>query len=229
MIFPSLELENTVQVDDKTRLDGVKSFITPDEADITLVEIEPLSGSGFIDVTTNRFLDWQYVTDETVTVSIRITTDGAPTTITKDMIIISVVDDALFSSDSQLESHEPDILKYTENGRNSFLNVHRTAQIRILDWLDAQRIWDNDGNRMTKANIIDIEEFQQWSKYLTLQMVFEGLSNETDDIFQEKMTRYRTLAESPKNRGALRLDFNNDGEIDSTEKTNLKSLRLVRR
>jgi len=34
-IFPSLELEKIIQTNDKTRLDGTKSFKTVDEADIT--------------------------------------------------------------------------------------------------------------------------------------------------------------------------------------------------
>ncbi len=83
-IFPNLKLEDIVQINDKTRLDASKSF-TADEAAVTLVEIEPESAAGFIDITptvaTNSkqyFLDWSYSgTSRTVTVSVRITTDGA--------------------------------------------------------------------------------------------------------------------------------------------------------
>jgi hypothetical protein len=51
MIFPLVESEPIVQVSDKTRLSAVKSFKSNDEPAISLVEIEPESGSGFINVT----------------------------------------------------------------------------------------------------------------------------------------------------------------------------------
>ena len=56
-IFPNAELEEVVQVDDKTRLDARKSFVSKDEADVTLIEVEPEAGSGFIDVTGSSFKD----------------------------------------------------------------------------------------------------------------------------------------------------------------------------
>jgi len=41
MIFGVLELEKVIQIDDRTRLDASKSYTTPDEGDITLIEIQP--------------------------------------------------------------------------------------------------------------------------------------------------------------------------------------------
>ena len=57
-IFPHIELEDIVQVNDRTRLSAIKSFVSKDEAAVTLVEIEPESGSGFIDVTGAKQADW---------------------------------------------------------------------------------------------------------------------------------------------------------------------------
>ena len=54
MIFPVLELEKTVQLNDKTRLDGRKSYTTPEEAAISLVEIQPEAGQPFFTVTSDR-------------------------------------------------------------------------------------------------------------------------------------------------------------------------------
>lgn len=228
MIFPVLKLEDIVQVDDQTRLDASKSYVTPDEASITLIEIEPDTGLGFIDVTSSMYLDYQYSTDGNKSVSVRITTDGSPLTLSKTLPIISSVDDYLFSSDEELTSHESDILEYVKAGRNSFLNFHRNAQDRILTYLDEHRITDLDGNRLTKAAITDIEEVNDWSKFLTLRLIFGSLSNSVDDLFRAKAEDYRTLEGVSKNRSQLRLDKDGDGNTD-TVAYDTRSLRLVRK
>lgn len=87
MIFPVLKLEDVVQVNDQTRLDATKSYKTPDEAAITLVEIEPELEAGFIDVTSSKYLDYQYSSDGDKDVTVRITTDGVPTQLTKVLSI----------------------------------------------------------------------------------------------------------------------------------------------
>jgi len=228
-IFPNLELEATVQENDKTRLDGTKTFVTSDEAAITLVEIEPVAANGFIDVTANQYLDWAYSTDGTATVQIRVTTDGSPVTISKTIEVVTAVDDKLFSSDADLTGHEPDILKWVRNGRSSFLDAHRAAQDRIIGWLDEHRIHDTTGARLTKADVIDTEEVADWSKFLTLQLIFEGLSNAVDDLFSIKASRYAHRVEGVRNRAVLRLDRNNDGEASVGEREDMRSSRLVRR
>lgn len=228
MIFPTLELEQTLQVDDRTRLSAEKSYITPDENAITLIEIEPEAGSGFIDVTSSRYLDWQYSTDGSKSVTVRVTTDGSPVTFSRTLPVLSVADDRLFSSDSELLPYEPNLLEWVREGRNSFLDVHRAAQDRILSWLDENRIWDEQGNRLTKEDITDLEEVNDWSKFMTLRLIFEGLSNAVDDIFHEKALRYMEMESKARNRAALRLDRDNDGETDVI-KTDLRSMGLYRR
>jgi hypothetical protein len=228
MIFPVIKLEDIVQVGDQTRLDARKSYTTPDEAAITLIEIEPDTGLGFLDITSSSHLDYQYSTDGTKTISLRVTTDGSPETVTKTLEVITETDDKLFSTDEELTPHEPDILEYVRPGRNSFLNVHRTAQDRILTWLDEHRITDNDGGRLTKAAIVDTEEVNDWSKFMVLRLVFEGLSNSTDDIFHAKALRYRELEAIARNRSQLRLDKDGDGETDKVA-YDTRTFRLVRK
>ena len=228
-IFPKLILEAKAQVDDKTRLDGTTTFISTDEAAISLVEIEPEDSSGFIAVTSDKYLDWSYATAGDKVVSIRVTTDGSPETSTKTITVVTEATDKLFSSDAELVPHEPDIMNYLPEGKNSYLNIHRLAQDRILTSLDEKRIWDNDGNRLTSADIVDTEEVNDWSKYLTLTYIFEGLSNDIGDIFHEKALRYRNMAKKAASRGVLRLDLNNDGTISSSEKADVRSMTLLRR
>lgn len=229
MIFPVLELEQVVQVDDKTRLNAKKTYATPDEADISLIEIEPETGAGFFDVTTDRVLDYQYSTDGAKTVSLRVTTDGAPETLTRTLNIVTAADDKLFSTDAELLPYEPNILDWVRSGRNSFLDVHRAAQDRIISYLDEHKIWDVNGNRLTKDAVVDIEEVNDWSKFLTLELIFEGLSNAIDDIFAQKKLRYSKMRQDAQNRAAIRLDRDGDGSLDDERILNLRSVALKRR
>lgn len=237
MIFPKLTLENIVQVDDKTRLDGSLSFITKDEADITLVEIEPDTGAGFIDVTGNLdrpeankqwYLDWAYSSDGDKSVTIRITTDGAPTTKTFTLPIISEADDRLFSNDDELVSHEAEILRYLKKGKSSYRYQHRRAQARILAWLDEHRIWKTDDSRFVKEDIHDIQEVKEWSIFETLTLIFEDQVVSVDDVFSQKLMSYKKLRDGARNRGALRLDRDGDGENERVP-YDIKTARMVRR
>ena len=63
---------------------------------------------------------------------------------------------------------------------------------------------------------------------MTLRLIFEGLSNALDDIFHEKALRYMEMESKARNRAALRLDRDNDGETDVI-KTDLRSVGLYRR
>ena len=225
-IFKSLRLENIVQVDDKTRIDARKTFVSPDESSITVVEIEPESGAGFIDVTDTYYLDWQYSMDGDKAITLRVTTDGSPESLTKTLSIISAENDKLFSTDSELLPYEPNILEWTRDGRSSFIDFYREAQSRILTFLDEQRIWDSNGDRLTKDAIIDVKEVNDWSKFIVLKTIFEGLSNAVDDIFGIKAIKYLNLEKEARDRAAVRLDLNGDGESSPVDKI---SSHIIRR
>jgi hypothetical protein len=222
MIFPVLETEDVVQVNDQTRLSAVKSFISKDEQSISLVEIQPESGGSWIDVTGGNssewYLDWIYTgSSRTVTVSVRITTNASPTVLTKTVSVKSVADDKLFSADQDLLAFEPDILKWVPDGRASFLNIHRAAKTKILEALDESGIVDSNGNKLTDAAVVDVTEVRAWSRDMTLSLIFKGLINQVDDVFTIKSKYYASEAEKRKNRAVLRLDLNGDGEISKDE------------
>lgn len=240
MIFPYLEVETTLQALDRTRLSGVKSFTSKDEAKISLVEIEPEAGAGFItlgayphppDVPKPQdwFLDYQYLTSGTKAVTLRITTDGLPTAVVQNIVVVTEAQDLLWSSDHDLRAHEPDILQWVEKGRNSFKNIHRKSQVHILEWLDALRIWRDDGTRLEKADLKITTDLRELSTYLTLYFIFMGLQNKPDDVFSVKAKFYESKAKETKGRGRIQADFNQDGEVDSSESNDLTTFRMVRR
>jgi len=194
-IFPIIETENIVQIDDKTRIKADKTYVAKGSAAITLVEIQPEGTESFINVTGTSsrdwYLDWNYSgISRTVTVAVRVTTDGLPVTSTRDIEIITQADDKLFSSDDDITPYESDVLKYVEQGRNSFLNKHRAVQGLILDVLNDEGIYDSSGNRITKDAIIDIAEVNTWSKFWTLGLIFDDFQNSEGDKFLEKANKY---------------------------------------
>jgi hypothetical protein len=231
-IFPVLETEDIVQEIDKTRLNAVKSFVSKGVTAITLVEIEPEAGYGFIDVTGTSYkdwyLDWSYSgPSRSETISLRVTA-GTTSTITKTIQVLTAADDYLFSVDQDIMALEPDILKWCPEGKNSYLNIHREAQKKIIDWLDESGVTDTEGNKLTKEAVVDVSEVRSWSRYLTLSLIFRSIYNAVDDVFSDKSKYYETLAKKASDRAILRLDLDGDGEINLGEAIVVMSKDLVR-
>tara|TARA_R110001632_G_scaffold52197_6_gene129727 strand:+ start:159 stop:839 length:681 start_codon:yes stop_codon:yes gene_type:complete len=212
MIFIRGKLEDVVQVGDKTRLDFARTYAI-DGSEIVKVEIQPEVTGEFYDVTDDLYLDWVYDTDADKQVVCRVT-DGSLVEETKNLII-SVLDeetDNLFSTDTDIVPLEPELLKWVQDGRDSFLDKHRASQREILEELNNAGYSKSDGTRYEAVDIVDIKEFKELSKYTTLRIIFEGISNDIDDVFHEKAVRANTKAVDTKKRAYLRLDVNGDGE-----------------
>lgn len=232
MIFPHIESELIVQVNDKTRISAIKSFTSKDESEITLVEIRPDGAESFIDVTGDKqsdwYLDWEYATDGDKTITVRITTDGSPVTETKTLTVISAADDKLFSRDSELTQHESNILKYVRPGRNTFLDFHRRAQTEILEWLDLKGYHDDDGNKLTKDSIVDVSEVRYWATFATLRLIFNDLWNSQGDSFKAKAEMYTSKEDAARAKIKFRVDLDGNNEIGDGEFLRTNSPWLVR-
>lgn len=241
MIFHKLNLEDIVQTDDATRIDASQTFVSPDEGAIVLMRVSPDNGVTWYDVTNidpeKRYLDWAYNTDGDKTIKLEVTTDSSAAS-EKDFLlsVISKQDDCLFSSDSDLRKHEPEILCFLRRGRKSFLDVHRCAQKIIIDWLAMQidvkdcEIDTSDGcvvRKLTKKDLYDLEEVRSWSVYQALIIIFEGLSNQEGDVYSQKVARYSELMYRARSRSEVTTDFDQDGKADYKEK--MRTTRLTRK
>ena len=219
MIFPILECELKVQENDKTRLDARKTFTTPDEGAITKYEIEPEADAGYFDVTTNKYLDWSYSLAGTATVSLRITIGVDTETATKDIEVLSESDDCLFSKDSEIIPYEPDVLDFVRSGRSSFIDVHRSAKDNIISKLVSLNLFGQSGNKVEAKDLIGLDDVKGWSKFLTLQTIFEGISNASDDVFSRKADKYALLAKAAEDKTVKNLDRDSDGVIDDRDES----------
>ena len=231
-IFPKVTIDPVIQVNDGVRIDATRTYVSSDEEAITLVEIRPTTTGSFIDVTgsssSDWYLDYQYDTAQSETIAIRVTTDGIATTLTKTVAIISVADDKLLSGDDDLLEIETGILDFLKPGRTSFINIHRASLKQILNELDRRKIWDTDGNKLTKDDLVTTLDFRLWSVYLTLAAIYLDAYNSTDEVFLNKGNYYLSLAKEEAARGALRLDRDGDGVTDSAKLDN-KTVGLLKR
>lgn len=220
--------QKKVQVDEKFRVDLSQTFLHPGEPDLQTLTVT-LDGQTY-DVLANKYLDYAFSTAGSKTITVDATHVGGVEPAAQKSVSLEVVTAAsenLFSEDSDLISHEPDLLNYLHEYRADYRYAHRLAQESILNSLDEANIRDSNGNRLTAAAIVDIEEVRYWSKYQALAFIFEALSNQVEDIFNEKGARYRTLRDSAKNRAVIRFDQDGDGVAD--EEATFRSTRLIRR
>jgi len=238
-IFGVLETDLVVQVNEKVRLDASKTFVTNDEADITLVEIKPSAADAYITVFStvgaelqeNWFLDWSYSAAAATTASVRITTNAAPVVFTKDFTVVSVATDALFASDDDLKTIESDIMKWLPAGKSTWNFTHRKVQQRILTEIYKSRILGTDYEKLTKAEFLDISEVREWATYMALSMIYGSIQNAVDDVFMQKSKKYEAKSNEYQQYtfNILRADYNRDGNITETEKLDFRSGGLIRR
>lgn len=230
-MFVKINSEKVLQVEDKTRIDVSKTFVNGDA--ITDITIKPEDSEAAISVfnadQSRWYLDWAYETDGVKTITVE-ATDGVTTKIkTESITVLLAVEDNLFSGDADIFSLEPELTKYIRNGRNSFLDVHREAQTRILSYLDRKRIWNTDNTRITKDQIVDLVEVRDWSKYEALAIIYEDLMVSVGDVFKDKADTYKRLRDIERERGSLRVDENKDGIQDNYETYDIKSMRMINR
>ena len=168
---------------------------------------------------------------ETVDKEITITTnDGSgDTIITHNILVISKSSDRLFSTDAMLKVLEPSILKWVVAGRSSYKDIHRAAQTEIFAWLDKNGYVDIFRDKFTKIAAVLPEEFKEWSKFLTLRLIFDGISNKEDDLFFKKARQYKGREVFFRDRAILRLDVDGDGTVDIGEGLDVRSARVFRK
>ncbi len=231
MIFINCIKEPLVQVSDKTRVDVSTSFVSGDG--ITGITINP-DGYGPISVfnvdQSKWYLDWAFDTSGTKTIEVE-ATDGVTTiSQTFDIEIISESDDNLYSNDSQIFTIESELRRYLPDGRNSFKNIHREAQARIINFLDRKRIWSENGEPYSKNQLNLFDELSKWSLYETLFIIYTDLFISVGDKFAEKVNQYKELRNYERERASVRIDKDGNGTFEPEKDIQeLKSFRLIKR
>lgn len=227
--FAILKSDDKVFVGDKIQFDASESFVTPDDAfaDVSH-EISFDAGSTWINISANKKIDYIFGTDGDKTVQLRVTSDDDTQTVSKTVTALDVEDQALFSKDADLYLYEPDIDRYLPKKWSSWNMIHLKAQEFIIDWLDESRITKQDGSKFAVADFGDSQQVKQLSCFKALEIIFEGNSNVVGDISSVKRDKYAGLVIQKLNRSSLRLDYDDDGTVDTNEKLDLFTGTLTR-
>jgi len=236
MIYTIAEVDSISQVGEVVRINASKSFKTPDELAITSVKIQPSTSDIFYtvgDVSDNQtwFLDWVYESAGTKTITIRVEIGATVKDITTSLVVKTAAEEKLFSKDYDLIAHEQDIMKWVPAGRSTWNFIFRRVQQRIMNEIDKQRIFDVDGNKLTLDAILDVSELRDWSIYMSLAMIFQGLSNQKDDVFMDKAAMYekKQFEYMQFTMNMLRLDYNKDGVMNKVDNIGFRSTGVFKR
>lgn len=228
-IFPYLDLEPTVQVGDRTRLDASKTFFTPDSGEVVSFHIN--AGAGYINVTADKYLDYAFGSSGVQVIQCRVitSTPNATGVGSASLNVVTIAQDNLYATDQDLKQHEPDILRWIENGKNTFLNVHRRAKKIMLDWLTREGYRNWNWSTYNGTEFYALAEVNQWATFTALRLIFEGISNSTEDVFHEKSLRYSDMEMKWRSTLMLRIKFpNNDGTYPGTA-IDTRAITLFRR
>ena len=234
-IFPSIEHESTVQVNDRTRISALKSFVSPD-SEISKVEIKPIASGEFVDVTDvdGWYLDWVYSAAETVTISVKVTSGLSPSEVTlvqtSTISVVSSATDALLSADQDLKVHESEIFDLLKAGRSSFKDVHRRARKLIIDQISEENRKNGTGNTIAITDIFDVTALKDWATFLALRLIMFDNSVSIEDRFERKADYYKAYENQAKFLSLSSVEFDEDqsGAADA-KSPNFSSVKMVRR
>ena len=225
MINVILECDANAQTNEKVRISFDKSFLTPDEASpVTQVEVRADSSLPFVVLpnpteSQGWYLDWVYTAAGTYTYEAKITAGLNTGTQTGSIVVKTKAQENLFADDYMLIPQESDIMKWVPQGRSTWNFIHRRVKERILEELDKSRIYNVDGTKITEAQILYVSEFKNWAIYMALGMIFQGISNNKEDVFIDKRKYYESkeLEYREYALNFLRLDLNKNGTDEPTE------------
>ncbi|MDH3324067.1 MAG: hypothetical protein OEL89_00350 [Candidatus Peregrinibacteria bacterium] len=217
-MFAVLNFESILRVNDKTRLDASGSY----GGTITQLEIETDTAAGYIDVTTDGYLDFEYSTAGTKAVTVRV--NGVDTK-SYDIEVLAAVDDIHFSNDQDLLQHRGEILRFTKDGRNSFLDKHRLSRDLIMEYINQSGIKKTDLTDYAVSDIVNLNEVKQWSVFMTLSLIMQEMSNQIDDIFWRDYLEFKKQMDYYKDLTFKFLDLNNDSYEDKS--TYVRSVEIA--
>lgn len=229
-IFGVIKSDDKVFTGDKLRIDVSQSFLAPALTFATVShQISVDGGVTYYDVSAKKYVDWMFTTAGTKTITLKLsTTQPAFQTFTKQVTVLDLTAQSLFSKDSDLYKFEPEIDQYLPKKWSSWNLIHLQAQEWIIDWLDEAGLRNDKNEKYTVADLLDKQQVKQLSIYKVLEFIFEGNSNIVGDLFSIKRDKYQSLANDKLARSNILLDINDNGVADVSDIKDLFSIDLKR-
>lgn len=139
----------------------------------------------------------------------------------------------VFSDDNDIATEYPSVLKecfYPKN-QSSFIIYHVSAKNLIMSELSRRgytKTVNGVESPVTQWDVLDIYELRQASLYYAMSQIFFNLSDNSSDNYWQKYLEYKDKFDRAFNLATLKIDQDNDGQLDPDENDQMKSFRWVR-
>lgn len=139
----------------------------------------------------------------------------------------------VFSDDNDICSEVPALIDacFYQQGATSHILQHVAAKNYIMSRLKSLGYVKYDANGEQNINewdILDIYEIRQASTYYSIAQIYFNLSDDVDDQYWAKYKEYEGKFEEAFALGRLRIDIDDDGQVDAVEKRQIKTVRWGR-
>lgn len=139
----------------------------------------------------------------------------------------------VFSDDNDISSEIPGLLDscFYQAGQTSHILQHVAAKNYIMGRLRSVGYIKYDANGEANINewdVLDIYELRQASTYYAISQIYFNLSDTPDDQYWAKYREYDQKFEEAFALGRLRIDLDDDGQVDPVEKRPIQTVRWVR-
>lgn len=139
----------------------------------------------------------------------------------------------VFSDDNDISAETPALVdpRFVPKGQNSHILQHVATKNYIIGRLRnlgyVKHINDNEEN-IDQWDILDIYEIRNAANYYTISQIYFNLSDNPDDQYWNKYKEYERKFEESFSLARLRIDQNDDGQVNLDEKRPRKTIRWVR-
>lgn len=129
----------------------------------------------------------------------------------------------VFSDDQDLERIVPCITDANFlQGQSSFILQHVSSRDEVVQrfrnrGVKKRRLEDANFQLLLPWDLLDVHEVRQGAAFLTLSKIFFNLSDEPDDVWNQKSLFYRSEYEKQIEIAQASFDLDDDGEIDQGE------------
>lgn len=139
----------------------------------------------------------------------------------------------VFSDDQDLNGVYPGVSAYLVGSETSFILRHENSRDLIVqeirNHMRKSPVGSGRWESIDAWDFLRIDEVRMWSVHLTLANIFSSLQSNGSDLYKEKATEFRELAERYKNEFFLTIDRDDDGKVDAGESvSSIKTITLVR-
>ena len=232
MILINADIDSLVRVEDMFLIDA-SGVTCVDGSGVDKIEIKADISDDFVEVydsqiplnlgetrEDSKVMIWAYERSGPKEVTIKATKGVDERERVYSVECVEDIDDIHFSNDNDLLVHEPQIKSFLPFGRSSFLYLHREVKREIL------RVLKEISKDIDFTMLYDRSEFIAWSKYRTLELIFESRIAEDDDLNTAKRNTYKELVSTSRDQVKYTLDTDKDGSADKEVSTRPLTLRL---